>query len=172
MFKLCSFLLLSSILVLSGCSSQVKRNETANTTRPVVKALQNFSIDMSPEAELKLADNVKFDINALESNLDRALKANNLMAPNGDFRLKVTVNDIRVRSTFNAVMWGFMAGDDHLTGKVTVLNLEDKPVYEFEASASYALGGLGGGQDSSRMNWLYEEFSELVVNELLQKKNE
>jgi outer membrane murein-binding lipoprotein Lpp len=54
MFKLCSFLLLSSILVLSGCSSQVKRNETANTTRPVVKALQNFSIDMSPEAEQSL----------------------------------------------------------------------------------------------------------------------
>lgn len=173
MGRLFSVIFLTSImLAFAGCSSQVKRPESADITRPVVKSLQDFSVEMSPETKHKLADNIKFDIATLQSNLERALKAHNLLSSNGDYRLKVTVSDIRVRSTFNAVMWGFMAGDDHLTGDITLMNLEDEPVYDFQASASYALGGIGGGQDSSRMNWLYEKFSNIVVEELLQKRDQ
>ena len=93
-----------------------------------------------------------------------------MIASDGDFRLKVVVTDIRVRNTFNAVMWGFMAGDDHLRGDVVVQNLAGEPVYNFDAGASYALGGFAGGQDASRINWLYEEFSEMIANELLLQK--
>lgn len=172
MIKLRSVMLLLPLLVISGCASHVTRHEKVDTTRPVVKALQDFTVELSPEAKQQLADNVKFDINALRSTLQRTLEANRLMAPDGNYRLKVVVNDIRVRSTFNAVMWGFMAGNDHLTGDAVVLNLAGEPVYDFEASASYALGGFGGGQDSSRMNWLYEEFSEIIADELVQKKEQ
>ena len=35
-----------------------------------------------------------------------------------------------------------------------------------KASAAYALGGLAGGQDEARMNWLYEEFAKLTVAEV------
>jgi hypothetical protein len=163
-------MLLLSLLVIAGGSTQGTRTENVGATRPVVKALKDFTVEMAPEAKLQLADNVKFDINALRSTLQRTLEGNSLMAPDGNYRLNVVVNDIRVRSTFNAVMWGFMAGNDHLTGDVIVLNLAGEPAYNFEASASYALGGLGGGQDASRMNWLYEEFSAMIANELLQKK--
>lgn len=172
MIKLGSVMLFLSLLAIAGCSSQITRPESVDVKRPVVKALQDFTVEMSPEAKQQLADNVKFDINALRSTLQRTLEGNNLMAPDGDYRLKVIVADIRVRSTFNAVMWGFMAGNDHLTGDVIVLNNAGDQVYNFEASASYALGGFGGGQDSSRMNWLYEEFSEMIANELLQKKEQ
>lgn len=110
-------------------------------------------------------------IDALTSTLERTLESRGLVTSDGDYRLKVVVNDIRVRSTFNAVMWGFMAGNDHLQGDAIVLNLEGEPKYEFGASASYALGGFGGGQDSSRMNWLYEEFSEMIADELVQKRD-
>ena len=170
MITLRSVMLLLSLLVIAGCSTQVTRTENVGATRPVVKALKDFTVEMAPEAKLQLADNVKLDINALRSTLRRTLEGNSLMAPDGNYRLNVVVNDIRVRSTFNAVMWGFMAGNDHLTGDVIVLNLAGEPAYNFEASASYALGGLGGGQDASRMNWLYEEFSAMIANELLQKK--
>jgi hypothetical protein len=172
MITLRSVMLLLPLLVIAGCSSQITRPENVDATRPIVKALQDFTVEMSPNAKLQLADNVKFDINALRSTLLRTLEGNSLIAENGDYRLKVVVNDIRVRSTFNAVMWGFMAGNDHLTGDVIVLNLAGEPIDNFEASASYALGGVGGGQDTSRMNWLYEEFSEMVANELLQKKEQ
>ena len=30
----------------------------------------------------------------------------------------------------------------------------------------YALGGLAGGQDSARLNWLYEEFAKLLAQEV------
>jgi hypothetical protein len=172
MITLRSVMLLLPLLVIAGCSSQITRPENVDATRPIVKALQDFTVEMSPNAKLQLADNVKFDIKALRSTLLRTLEGNSLIAENGDYRLKVVINDIRVRSTFNAVMWGFMAGNDHLTGDVIVLNLAGEPIDNFEASASYALGGVGGGQDTSRMNWLYEEFSEMVANELLQKKEQ
>jgi hypothetical protein len=172
MITLRSVMLLLPLLVIAGCSSQITRPENVDATRPIVKALQDFTVEMSPNAKLQLADNVKFDIKVLRSTLLRTLEGNSLIAENGDYRLKVVVNDIRVRSTFNAVMWGFVAGNDHLTGDVIVLNLAGEPIDNFEASASYALGGVGGGQDTSRMNWLYEEFSEMVANELLQKKEQ
>jgi hypothetical protein len=38
-------------------------------------------------------------------------------------------------------MLGFMAGNDYLRGSATVLSTSGKPVYTFEVSVSYALGG-------------------------------
>ena len=167
-----SFMLCLSIVAVVGCSSQVTRPDGADADRPVIRALQDFTVEMSPDARTQLADNVKFDIDALTSTMRRTLEGRGLVTSEGDHRLKVVVNDIRVRSTFNAVMWGFMAGNDHLQGDAIVMNLEGEPVYEFGASASYALGGFGGGQDSSRMNWLYEEFSEMIADELSKKRDE
>jgi len=172
MVKLRTIIVVLLLSAIASCSSHVTRPENAETVRPVVKALRDVTVEMSLEAKQQLADNIKFDINALTANLKRTLEANNLVAPGGDYRLKVVVNDIRVRSTLNAVMWGFMAGNDHLRGDAVLLNLAGEPVYEFSASASYALGGWGGGQDASRMNWLYEEFSAMVSNELREKRDQ
>ena len=172
MVKLKTVLLLLLLSIMAGCSSQVIRPEKAEATHPVIKALLDFTVEISPDAKLQIAEDVKFDMNELRSNLDRILNEKNLVAPNGDYRLKVVIKYIRVRSTVSAVMLGFMAGNDHLRGEAIVLNLDGEPVYTFKASASYALGGFGGGQDSSRMNWLYEEFSEMVANELVLKREQ
>ncbi len=153
-------------LAVGACSTTVTRPDDADATRPVVKALQSVTLEMSPTAKSQLADSIKFDQDELYDVLERTLDANGLMASDGDFRLRVLVEDIRVRSTFNAIMWGFMAGDDHLIGEIIILNLDDEPIYSFDVNASYAAGGLAGGQDSVRMNWLYEEFSDSVAEEL------
>jgi len=172
MIKLKTVLLLFLLAIMAGCSSQVIRPEKEEETHTVIKALQDFTVEISSDAKLQVADDVKFDINALRSNLDRILNEKDLLASNGDYRLKVVVSDIRVRSTVSAVMLGFLAGNDHLRGEAIVLNLDGKPVYTFEASASYALGGFGGGQDSSRMSWLYGAFSEMIANELVLKREQ
>jgi hypothetical protein len=172
MNKLLKVLLLLLLIFMAGCSSQVTRPEKAEAMHPVIKAILGFTVEISPDAKLQVADDVNFDIKKLRSNLDRILNEKNLVAPNGDYRLKVVVKDIRVRSTVSAVMLGFLAGNDHLRGEAIVLNLDDEVVYTFEASASYALGGFGGGQDASRMNWLYEEFSEMIANELTLKRQQ
>jgi hypothetical protein len=76
------------------------------------------------------------------------------------------VTDIRVRTNFSAVMWGFMAGDDHINGIVVARSPTGDELQRFEVSASYALGGLAGGQDEARMGWLYESFAEETLKEL------
>lgn len=81
----------------------------------------------------------------------------------------VTVTSVRARSNFTAVMFGFMAGDDHIVGDVVVQAANGSELQRFSVSASYALGGLAGGQDSARMNWLYESFAERMTEELTGK---
>ena len=97
MTKLSPSVLLLSLLVVAGCSSQVTRPDNADIVRPDVTALQDFTIQMSQKAKLQLADNVTFDIDALRSTLSRTLDGKGLTAADGDYRLKVVVNDIRVR---------------------------------------------------------------------------
>jgi hypothetical protein len=168
MNQLRSFAFLGVLSLLTACASQVLESDATNKPKPTVRALESFSVELSPKAKEQLADDVKFDSATLSRTLDRALKAKGLIAPDGDFRLKVVVTDVRVRGTFSAVMWGFMAGDDHLNGDSIILRQEgDEAVYEFKVKTSYALGGFAGGQDAMRMDWLYEEFSKKVADKLV-----
>ena len=163
-------LLFPMIAALSACAGTVKRSE--NDPKPtIVQAyatlkFSSVTLDLTPEVKGKLEDNIKFSPDALNIMVKRRLENKGLMSNSAQSNLKVTITDVRVRSTFNAIMWGFMAGDDRIVGNVEVQGPGNKPVNHFEVSASYALGGFGGGQDDTRMNWLYEKFSELLVAEL------
>jgi hypothetical protein len=166
-------LILVFVFILGGCSTAVKRPAGyEDQPKPVVKALSNFNVTLSENAKSQLPDNAKFNKNELHSTLERTLESLDLLAPDGSFTMNVVVDDIRVRSNFSAVMWGFMAGDDHLQGDVSILNEHGESVYEFRPEISYALGGFAGGMDSARMSYLYEEFAEVVAKELEIKKAE
>jgi len=168
MNQLQSFAILIVLSFLAACASQVVVPDAATTREPSVKALESFSVELSPKAKQQLADDVKFDTNTLSKKLELALKNKGLIAPDGDFRLKVLVTDVRVRGTFSAVMFGFMAGDDHLNGDSVLQRKEgDESVYQFKVKTSYALGGIAGGQDAMRMDWLYEEFSKQIADKLV-----
>ena len=168
MNKLRSVVIPLLLCFIGGCASQVVEPDAATTSKPVVKALESFSVELSPKAREQFADNDRFNPKALETTLDRILRNKGLIATDGDFRLKVVVSDVRVRGTFNAVMWGFMAGDDHLNGDSILLRKEgDESVYQFKVKTSYALGGFAGGQDAMRMDWLYDEFSKNITDRLV-----
>jgi hypothetical protein len=62
-------------------------------------------------------------------------------------------------------MWGVMAGNDHIKGNVTLIKDNGEPQHTFSVSASYALGGFAG-MNETRMGWLFEEFSKLAVAEI------
>jgi len=51
-------------------------------------------------------------------------------------------------------------------GDVVVRGVDGKQLDKFSVSASYALGGLAGGQDEARMGWLYEKFAEETIKTL------
>lgn len=67
-------------------------------------------------------------------------------------------------------MLGLFAGADNISGNVRVLDPAGKSLRSFEVTASYAFGGLGGGQDSIRLNYLYEKFAELTRDQLRDQK--
>ena len=163
-------LLLLSVLLVSGCATQVTKSP--DSAKPEIRALQNISVEMSPDAIQKIAKDVAFDIDTFSVTLREALESRQLVASDGDFDLKVMITDVRVRGTASAVMLGIFAGDDHLIGDAIVLNRDGEVVYTYTAEASYSLGGFAGGDDSTRLEWLYGKFSELVSDELVIKKAE
>lgn len=157
------------LATLAGCASQVTRTPESMAAREPVRALTSFEIAISPavKASMDAAETQKFDVAAFRAVIQRTLDAARLMAPDGDFKLTVTVDELRVRSTFNAIMWGFMAGSDTLNGTATLTRLDGRPAGSFKVGTSYALGGFAGGQDNSRVVWLYEEFAKLLTKELV-----
>jgi len=159
---------MASCLALTGCGGSVTRPDTsASVVTPLANAkTHKATLVMTDAMKAKLADNLRFDENVLASMINRRLEVAGAIADDAPYSVAVTITDVRVRSSFSAVMFGFMAGDDHIVGTVELRNAEMKPVHQFEVKASYAFGGFAGGQDSARMGYLYEKFSELVVVEL------
>jgi hypothetical protein len=160
-------------LLFSGCASGYTRAPGQAPTMVKVsseKPITEVSITLTPEVKEKLKDSLKFDKDTLLKCIELGLtnrQALNKEKKDGAYVLSVTVTHVRVRNTFNAVMWGAMSGDDSIEGDVIVQDGAGAVIDQFHVNASYALGGFAGGQDSVRMNWLYEAFSKQLVAALI-----
>lgn len=171
------FVVVAAVIALGGCASGVKRAQVATPQPAGVVAPTQFasvSIAMTPEAKEKAVDNLKFNQDILLDHVKRALEAKSLIgaAEKPLPRLEVLVTSMRVRSNFSAVIWGFMAGADSIDGDIVMIDpTSGKEIDRFSVSASYALGGLAGGQDETRMGWLYEKFAEETVKELAKQQS-
>lgn len=159
------------VLAMVGCASSVKRADGLKTAafKPSAEApIGVINIAATPDALEKIAAaKKKFDPELLKTNIRNQLSANQMLAPpgQGGLVMDVFVTRVRVRSTFNAVMWGAMAGNDAVDGDIVVKDTTGKVLDKFSVTASYALGGFAGGQDATRTGWLYEAFAEEVVNQ-------
>ncbi|MGK8195476.1 DUF4410 domain-containing protein [Burkholderia cepacia] len=169
-------LALVTIGFLSGCASSVTRDASDQAGAAVTASTMKFGtkpvvvkVTLDNTAQEALKDNLKFDAKKLQEKIEGALDARKLLAKADStdaMHLNVEVNGIRVRSSFSAVMFGFMAGNDHVDGTVTLLDADNHQIDRFKVSASYALGGIAGGMDDTRMNWLYEKFTEQTLTTL------
>ncbi|BAL22619.1 DUF4410 domain-containing protein [Azoarcus sp. KH32C] len=159
-------------MFLAGCASGVQRAPNMADARTSLSANQQVakvSLSLTDEAKRKATENLKFNPDELLGHVKRALEANSLLNGSSDKSrpdLEIQVKDMRVRSNFTAVAFGFMAGADSISADVVLKDPKGNELDRFEVSASYALGGLAGGQDSARMGWLYEKFAEVTVKEL------
>ena len=158
-----------AILVLAGCASGVTRDGggEAKAVKLADPKVAGVRIYLNDNAQKLHVDNIKFNPEALRSTIQRTLEARQLVVPDSNQRMEVEITDMRVRSTFSSIAFGFMAGADSVKGNVLVFGADGKQLMKYEVSASYALGGIGGGTDEARMSWLYEEFAKLTINELL-----
>ncbi len=166
------WLVVGAILLLAtGCAGTVARKEAPEiqATAGVLK-VKSVEVRTSPKAKEQLPDNIKFDLKALGATVERALSASALQEEAAGNRLDVEVTNVYVRGTFGAVMFGALAGVDNISGNVQVLDPSGRPLRSFEVSASYGFGGWGGGQDSIRINYLYEKFAELTRDQLRDQK--
>jgi len=92
--------------------------------------------------------------------------ANYLQTQNkiSNLRMEVVVTNIRVRSGAAAILLGFLAGADYITGQIYVKD-GDKVIDNFEVDISYAFGGALGDTDT-RMSWMYESFATKILEEM------
>jgi hypothetical protein len=164
---------LSALSLLCACAADITRSADTALTKPhfVEQGRQagQLQLTLTGDATKQLTDNLKFNQNTLLDTVRRALEANNIIAKDSSSTLpsiEILVTDVRVRSNFSAIMFGFMAGDDRIKGDILVRAPSGVAVQQFTISVSYALGGLAGGQDDARMSWLYESFAKKVVEEL------
>ncbi|KML07905.1 MULTISPECIES: DUF4410 domain-containing protein [Burkholderia] len=176
-FFLRSFVVMAmSITILTGCASNVTRDAersgsvTASTAsahlngRPVL-----VKVTLNANAQEALRDNPVFSTEKLQAELENVLTAHKLLAQKDDgsaMRLNVELTGIRARSNLSAIMLGFLAGNDFIDGKVSLIDSQGQSVDHFNVSTSYAFGGLAGGQEDVRMNWLYRKFAEKTLSEL------
>lgn len=125
----------------------------------------SVTLRFSEEGKKKASENLKFNGDELLGHVKRALKAKDLLVEQDATppTVDIEITSVRVRSNFSAVMWGFMAGADSIEGNVTVSGADGARLDAFKVSVSYALGGIGGGQDSARMDWMYEKFTEELL---------
>ena len=154
---------------LGACASSATRMNSANAAQQpvaVMKTAKSVTIWLNDDAKKLVADNVKFNPETLRSTVERTLQAQSLLKADAAQTMDIEVTNFRVRSAFSAVMFGFMAGNDNIEGIVTVKGPGGVVLQQSKVKASYALGGLAGGQDESRMSWLYEEFSKHAAAEL------
>jgi hypothetical protein len=162
--KIYSLVCLAAIISMSaGCASSGARLGGVATSTALSKENKAglVTIELNDKAREEFKDNLKFDQEQLRLKLEHALSAYELFDSQGKGTMpvvRVIVTDIRVRSSFSAVMWGAMAGDDHIVGEIQIVDHASKTLDHIKVSASYALGGIGGGQDEARMDWLYEAF--------------
>ena len=157
----------AALLLLTGCAATIKQDARVNGDVSRLEGVTQVVALMSPDAAKQQVDNPQFNREELATRLRYRLEAKGLTAPSATHRVEIVVTDIRVRGAFAAIMFGFMAGDDHVTGRVRVLDAGGRALRSFEIHATYALGGVVGGQDGLRMNWMYDKFTDLAEAELV-----
>ena len=156
-----------SLLFLNACASSVARVDPKSDYKYAGQKFQSVNVSLSDKAKKDLADNQKFDVDELKTVLLRTLESKGLLQNPSEHNLNVTITEVRVRGTFTAIFFGFMAGADHVSGLVSIVDAANNTQHTFVSKASWALGGIAGGQDKSRLTWMYEKFSEITADEIL-----
>ena len=171
--------LLAALFILNvvGCASTVNRNtsnfkETSTVKEEVVQVvkfmpLKSLTVTLNSDAQKKLADNENFSRDKLYDKINSTLLTNQYLQAqqnNSSLTMEVVITNLRVRSGVAAIMLGFLAGADSITGQIYVKD-NQKILDNFEVDISYAFGGAMGDTDT-RMAWMYESFSNKILEEL------
>lgn len=167
-------LAITTAILLAGCASSVKKSPDTAVATIISSSHQVASVSMSlsDEAKVQYKDNRKFSPDELLRQVRRGLDASSLLSLRENTRfpaLEIQVKELRVRSNLAATVFGSLAGPDFIVADVVLKDADAKILDRYEVTASYGFGGLSAGQDSVRMAWLYENFTNELMKELAKK---
>jgi hypothetical protein len=154
------------LVLLGGCAGTVTQDVRVRGDVSRLDGVNQVVALIAPEAANQQIEYSQFNRQELATRLRWRLESKGLAVPTATHQVEIVVTDLRIRNGFAAIMIGPLAGDDHVTGRVRVLDPSGQPVRSFEIHATYAFGGIAGGQDSVRLNWLYDKFADLASAEL------
>lgn len=154
------------VSILAGCASGAKQTAGSETMKLTSSKVTQVQITLTDDAKKLVSDNANFSVTGLKAAIEDQLKALDLLKPDANQVMEVSLKSFRARSAFSAIAFGFMAGNDNIVGIMTVKDATGKILKSSEINASYALGGIGGGMTETRMGWLYGEFAKLSIQEL------
>ncbi len=146
----------------SGTVTQMPQTSNYNYQNEKYNEIQ-ISTNQATMSEEKI-----FDQQAFQTALENALKEKGLVDTSSAKTIRVDIKNVRLRSQGAAVMFGFLAGTDSLAGTVSLLDEKNNLISKFDVDASYGAGGLIGGLDGTRMEWLYNKFAELTSQTITQ----
>ena len=155
---------LAASALLGACTSAEVRQDSASSIRGLkVSAVSVSSTpSLDPEKHEFMREN---DVERyLTSSIRNRLTETGKLAPTGP-TLAVNISSIRVRSTASAVMWGVMAGPDHLEANVSVMD-KGRTLKTFVAEGSRTSGAFAGPGSGGRAERLSEELAIAIVDQL------
>lgn len=158
------------VLFTTGCASTVNRNTASIKEEKVqiqsTQGISKVTLALNSKAKEKLSDNSNFSSDALLKKINSTLQSNHYLKPgiNTNTTVEITVTNIRVRSGVSAIMLGFLAGADYITGDIAIKE-GGRLIDKFEVDVNYAFGGAMGDTDT-RMNWMYESFANKMTEEV------
>lgn len=158
-------LLFLVVLVLTGCVSGVQRDPTMSS-RYAGQRFGALAVEVNDAAKEGLRDDAESESRRLARTLEQALRERDLMDRTSDYRLRVELTELRVRSTFWAFMLSFISGSDRIAGEVT-LQGGGQRLDRFTVSAANAFAGWITPPARTRAQWLYDEFARLTVDGIL-----
>lgn len=152
-----------------GCAYNTKNYDNDVDYKEPIKA-EKLEVSLTSAVEKELKDNTAFHEADMEKTLRTRLSSAGYLKSGEKNMIHVTITHIRTRSSFNAFVFSGLAGADMICGDVTVIEPSGETLRSFEISVAYALGGWGTSVDIVRMTWLYDKFSDLIVEELQKSK--
>lgn len=164
-FGIKTALLLISASLMMSCAYNTKNYDNDVDYKEPIKA-EKLEVSLTAAVEQKLKDNTAFHEADMEKTLRTRLASAGYLKAGEKNTIHVTITNIRTRSSFNAFVFSGLAGADMICGDVLVTDPSGKTLRSFEISVAYALGGWGTSVDIVRMTWLYDKFSDLIVQEL------
>jgi hypothetical protein len=153
------------VFLLTACTSSVQQMTAGYQYHG--EKFNTATITVIPELTERL-QGTDFSVDEMTDALMRKLRNQQLTDADAVYSLQVHIDDIRIRSLMNAMLFAFMAGDDHIKGNVAILDANQNTVATFRVSTSFAMGGVFNSQGDVRWEWLYNTFAQQVIAGILQ----